>query len=59
MLDRLRLGLPTLQLFVSSGLESPELAQEEALSNDMGLFLQKINITRDYLEDIEELPAPR
>jgi len=25
----------------------------------MGLFLQKTNIIRDYLEDIEELPAPR
>ena len=30
----------------------------EDLSNSMGLFLQKTNIIRDYLEDIEE-PAPR
>ena len=32
--------------------------QMEDLSNSMGLFLQKTNIIRDYLEDIEE-PAPR
>jgi len=25
----------------------------------MGLFLQKTNIIRDYLEDIMEEPAPR
>ena len=25
----------------------------------MGLFLQKTNIVRDYLEDINEEPAPR
>jgi farnesyl-diphosphate farnesyltransferase len=25
----------------------------------MGLFLQKTNIIRDYLEDINEEPAPR
>lgn len=48
-----------MQLFASSGLESPELGKNEALSNHMGLFLQKTNIIRDYLEDIEELPAPR
>ena len=29
------------------------------LSNGMGLFLQKTNIIRDYLEDIMEEPAPR
>ena len=51
--------LSALQLFASSGLESPQLGKDEALSNDMGLFLQKTNIIRDYLEDIEELPAPR
>lgn len=48
-----------LQLFASSGLESHDLAKDETLSNHMGLFLQKTNIIRDYLEDIEELPAPR
>ena len=31
----------------------------DELANHMGLFLQKTNIIRDYLEDIEELPAPR
>lgn len=47
------------QLFVSSGLQSQSLAKEPSLSNDMGLFLQKTNIIRDYLEDICEEPAPR
>ncbi len=31
----------------------------EDLANHMGLFLQKTNIIRDYLEDINEEPAPR
>lgn len=44
---------------MSSGLQSPPLAKEPGLSNDMGLFLQKTNIIRDYLEDICEEPAPR
>lgn len=48
-----------LQLFAASGLELRDLAKDETLSNGMGLFLQKTNIIRDYLEDIEELPAPR
>jgi hypothetical protein len=31
-----------------------------SLSNSMDLYLQKTNIiTRDYLEDINEIPAPR
>ena len=37
----------------------PALAADEALNNHMGLFLQKTNIVRDYLEDIMEEPAPR
>ena len=41
-------------LFVASGLESPELQRNERLSNSMGLFLQKTNIIRDYLEDLQE-----
>ena len=50
---------PRLQLFLSSGLEaSPALASGD-LANQMGLFLQKTNIIRDYLEDIMEEPAPR
>ena len=47
------------QLFASSGLEAPSVAGAEALANHMGLFLQKTNIIRDYLEDINEEPAPR
>lgn len=40
------------KLFSVSGLESPTLQYEFELSNDMGLMLQKTNITRDYFEDI-------
>ena len=36
-------------LFRLSGLESPEFCKSEALANEMGLFLQKTNIIRDYL----------
>mmetsp|Transcript_22922 Transcript_22922/g.32861 ORF Transcript_22922/g.32861 Transcript_22922/m.32861 type:complete len:503 (-) Transcript_22922:130-1638(-) len=39
------------RLFAASGLESPSLANETHLSDQMGLFLQKTNIIRDYLED--------
>lgn len=49
-------GLGLSQLFHAAGLE--DLAPEH-LSNSMGLFLQKTNIIRDYLEDINELPKPR
>nr|AND81099.1 ayame triterpene biosynthesis protein 4 [Botryococcus braunii] len=52
-------GIGVTELFVESGLESPSLLEEEGLSNHMGLFLQKTNIIRDYLEDINEEPAPR
>ena len=50
------------QLFASSGLEGEAFAKmegREGLANHMGLFLQKTNIIRDYLEDIDEEPAPR
>ncbi|KAJ7295956.1 hypothetical protein O6H91_Y153200 [Diphasiastrum complanatum] len=49
-------GIGLSRLFYASGLE--DLATD-SLSNSMGLFLQKTNIIRDYLEDINELPAPR
>ncbi|XP_073389255.1 squalene synthase 1 isoform X2 [Physcomitrium patens] len=49
-------GLGLTRLFHASGLES---FQPDDLSNSMGLFLQKANIIRDYLEDINEIPAPR
>jgi len=39
------------RLFASSSLESDSLAAELHLSDQMGLFLQKTNIIRDYLED--------
>lgn len=52
-------GIGLSQLFASSGLESKEFFKMEHLSNEMGLFLQKTNIIRDYLEDINEEPAPR
>ncbi|XP_019413990.1 PREDICTED: squalene synthase-like [Lupinus angustifolius] len=49
-------GLGLSKLFHSSGLE--DLASD-SLSNSMGLFLQKTNIIRDYLEDINEVPKSR
>eukprot|EP00850_Spirogloea_muscicola_P018791 SM000176S03122 [mRNA] locus=s176:2094:4994:- [translate_table: standard] len=49
-------GIGLSELFVVAKLEEPV---SEALSESMGLFLQKTNIIRDYLEDINELPAPR
>ncbi|KAL3914027.1 MAG: hypothetical protein SGILL_006262 [Bacillariaceae sp.] len=39
------------RLFAASGLEKPSFASEVFLSDQMGLFLQKTNIIRDYLED--------
>jgi hypothetical protein len=33
----------------TSGLESASYAKADALANQMGLFLQKTNIIRDYL----------
>ena len=52
-------GIGLSQLFASSGLESNEFFKLDDMANDMGLFLQKTNIIRDYLEDINEEPAPR
>ncbi|BBN07207.1 farnesyl-diphosphate farnesyltransferase [Marchantia polymorpha subsp. ruderalis] len=49
-------GLGLTRLFYAAGLEDFAL---DVLSNSMGLFLQKTNIIRDYLEDINEIPAPR
>ena len=39
------------RLFAASGLEKASFAGELFLSDQMGLFLQKTNIIRDYLED--------
>ncbi|KAK3145756.1 hypothetical protein QOZ80_3BG0256940 [Eleusine coracana subsp. coracana] len=44
------------RLFHAAGTE--DLAPD-SLSNAMGLFLQKANIIRDYLEDINEIPKSR
>ncbi|ORX54979.1 farnesyl-diphosphate farnesyltransferase [Hesseltinella vesiculosa] len=41
-------------LFVASGLEDASVAKDKALSNNMGLFLQKTNIIRDYREDLDD-----
>nr|USU43500.1 squalene synthase [Polygonatum sibiricum] len=49
-------GLGLSKLFHASGKE--DLATD-SLSNSMGLFLQKTNIIRDYLEDINEIPKSR
>ena len=52
-------GIGLSQLFAACKLEDPKFSKMDVLSNDMGLFLQKTNIIRDYLEDIMEEPAPR
>jgi len=39
------------RLFAASKFEDASLAQQLELSNSMGLFLQKTNIIRDFLED--------
>ena len=52
-------GIGLSQLFAACELEDRKFASMDELANDMGLFLQKTNIIRDYLEDIEEEPAPR
>ncbi|KAG0450253.1 hypothetical protein HPP92_026971 [Vanilla planifolia] len=49
-------GVGLSKLFHASRLED---AAPESLSNSMGLFLQKTNIIRDYLEDINETPKSR
>ncbi|XP_074275452.1 squalene synthase-like [Silene latifolia] len=49
-------GLGLSKLFHNSGKE--DMATDE-FSNSMGLFLQKTNIIRDYLEDINEIPKSR
>eukprot|EP00002_Diphylleia_rotans_P006551 TRINITY_DN15910_c0_g1_i1.p1 TRINITY_DN15910_c0_g1~~TRINITY_DN15910_c0_g1_i1.p1 ORF type:complete len:424 (+),score=113.87 TRINITY_DN15910_c0_g1_i1:50-1321(+) len=47
-------GIGLTQMFACSGLEDANMAKDETLSNSMGLFLQKTNIIRDYLEDALE-----
>lgn len=47
-------GVGLSKLFSASRLEDPEVGQDTELANSMGLFLQKTNIIRDYLEDTQE-----
>jgi len=47
-------GIGLVKLFAASGLEDPSIKDQEELANLMGLFLQKTNIIRDYLEDLEQ-----
>jgi len=44
------------RIFAASKLEDPSIAENKQLFRSMGLFLQKVNIIRDYLEDINEQP---
>lgn len=54
------MGIGLCHLFAASGCEEASFAHDmDDLANHMGLFLQKTNIIRDYLEDILEEPAPR
>jgi len=48
-------GFGLSRLFSASQWERPDMAEQDTLSNHMGLFLQKTNIIRDYLEDISEV----
>ena len=45
-------GVGLCRMFAVSGLESPDIAKHEHLANSMGLFLQKVNIIRDFHEDL-------
>ncbi|KYO41025.1 squalene synthase [Alligator mississippiensis] len=44
-------GIGLSRLFSASELEDPIVGQDVELANSMGLFLQKTNIIRDYLQD--------
>lgn len=43
------LQFPSCALVISAGYEARDFSKHEGLANDMGLFLQKTNIIRDYL----------
>ncbi|KAK3764574.1 hypothetical protein RRG08_066438 [Elysia crispata] len=47
-------GIGLARLFSASGLEESSLGMDTALANRVGLFLQKTNIIRDYLEDLND-----
>ena len=46
-------GIGLSKLFLASKLETSSKLKSNSLSNEMGLFLQKTNITRDFAEDLE------
>lgn len=47
-------GIGLSRLFSASELEDPLVGEDTERANSMGLFLQKTNIIRDYLEDQQE-----
>ncbi|ROL45223.1 Squalene synthase [Anabarilius grahami] len=47
-------GIGLSRLFSASQLEDVEVGRDTELANSMGLFLQKTNIIRDYLEDQQQ-----
>lgn len=47
-------GIGLSRLFSASKLEDKIVGEDKKLANSMGLFLQKTNVIRDYLEDIRE-----
>ncbi|XP_077990263.1 squalene synthase-like [Glandiceps talaboti] len=47
-------GIGLSKLFSASQFEDEVIGEDTELSNSMGLFLQKTNIIRDYLEDIND-----
>eukprot|EP01135_Chromosphaera_perkinsii_P001147 Nk52_evm4s159 gene=Nk52_evmTU4s159 len=47
-------GIGLSGLFSASGFEEEAIGKDVELANSMGLFLQKTNIIRDYLEDMDE-----
>ncbi|KAH0622898.1 hypothetical protein JD844_025734 [Phrynosoma platyrhinos] len=44
-------GIGLSQLFSACKLEDPIVGQDKELANSLGIFLEKTNIIRDYLED--------
>ena len=48
-------GIGLSQMFAASGLEDESISSSETTANHMGLFLQKANIIRDFLEDHEDV----
>lgn len=47
-------GIGLSRLFLASKLETSDKLANKSLSNEMGLFLQKTNIIRDFAEDLEQ-----